>query len=224
MTSERLTPEEFLARVGDGWTVVGPDGPAERTFATGTFAAGLALVDAIGALAEAADHHPDVDLRYRTVTVRLVTHDAGGLTGRDVDLARAIADLRPTAASSLAERRLEVVRRHMEAENDLDFDTVVATFAHPRYELMASGRVFDGEEEVRRYFASSRRRVPDQRNEAAVLRAVEDGVVAEFDLLGTHADTGAAFRTRMLALFLFEEGGDGIVCERVYFDRASVGG
>ena len=119
-------------------------------------------------------------------------------------------------------RREEVVRRHMEAENVHDFDTVIATFAHPRYELMASGRVFDGEDEVRRYFASSRRTFPDQRNEAAVLRLVDDGVVAEFDLLGTHADTGRSFRSRMLALFLFAEGGDGIVCERVYFDREAI--
>ena len=117
-----------------------------------------------------------------------------------------------------------VGRDHMEPENRHDFDATIATFAHPRYELMPTGRVFDGEDEVRRYFASSRSRVPDQRNEAAVLRSTDDGVVAEFDLLGTHAGTGAAFRARMVALFLFEDGGHGIVCERVYFDRPSVAG
>jgi 4a-hydroxytetrahydrobiopterin dehydratase len=60
-------------------------------FASGGFAAGLALVNQIGDLAEAADHHPDVDLRYRYVRVGLTSHDAGGVTSRDVDLARQIS-------------------------------------------------------------------------------------------------------------------------------------
>ena len=54
---------------------------------TGDFATGLDLVNAIGALAEAADHHPDIDLRYGTVHVALSSHDAGGVTDRDIALA-----------------------------------------------------------------------------------------------------------------------------------------
>jgi len=54
------------------------------------FAAALAYVDAVGALAEDARHHPDIDIRWDTVTLRLSTHDAGGLTQRDLDLAAAI--------------------------------------------------------------------------------------------------------------------------------------
>ena len=65
---------------------------ASTHFRTGSFAAGVALVDAIGKLADAANHHPDVDLRYHGVTVRLRTHDEGGLTERDVALARQISD------------------------------------------------------------------------------------------------------------------------------------
>ena len=53
---------------------------ASTHFRTGSFAKGLALVDAIGELAEAANHHPDIDLRYGGVTVRLKTHSEGGLT------------------------------------------------------------------------------------------------------------------------------------------------
>jgi ketosteroid isomerase-like protein len=121
---------------------------------------------------------------------------------------------------TLRDQRLAVVRAHMEAENHHDFDAVIETFATPRYELMASGAVFDGEDEVRRYFARSRAVFPDQRNENAVLHSIDDGVVAEFDLLGTHHETGRAFRSRMVALFLFE--GADIVCERVYFDRQSI--
>ena len=65
---------------------------ASTHFRTGSFAAGVALVDAIGTLADAANHHPDVDLRYDGVTVRLKTHSAGGLTERDVALAGQITD------------------------------------------------------------------------------------------------------------------------------------
>lgn len=121
---------------------------------------------------------------------------------------------------ALSERRLAVVRRHMDAENVHDFDAVIDTFEHPRYELMATGRVFDGEDEVRTYFASSRAVFPDQRNENVELRSTDDAVIAEFDLLGTHRDTGKAFRSRMVALFVFDS--EKIVCERVYFDQASI--
>lgn len=114
------------------------------------------------------------------------------------------------------------MREHMDAENRKDFDAVIATFRHPRYELIASGHVFDGEGDVRRYFTLSRTTFPDQRNENVVLQCTDDAVVAEFDLLGTHTDTGKAFRSRMLALFFFEPDSDGIVCERVYFDRQSI--
>ncbi len=68
-------------------------------FRTGSFAKGVALVDTIGELADAANHHPDVDLRYSTVTVRLSSHDVGGLRQRDVELARQV---------SAAARELEV--------------------------------------------------------------------------------------------------------------------
>ena len=134
-----------------------------------------------------------------------------------------------TGADELRARRETVVRRHMEAENEHDYDAVLATFAHPRYELMATGQVFDGEVEVRRYFELSRTPFPDQRNELVSLRSTDDAVIVELDLLGTHlgplaaiAPTGREFRTRMCALFIFQDGGDGIVCERVYFDSGSI--
>ena len=66
-------------------------------FLTGDFATGLRLVSRIGELAEAANHHPDVDLRYPHVNVTLFSHDVFGVTSRDVDLARAIS----TAAADL---------------------------------------------------------------------------------------------------------------------------
>ncbi|WP_434994907.1 4a-hydroxytetrahydrobiopterin dehydratase [Arthrobacter sp. Ld5] len=60
-------------------------------FLTGDFATGLALVTAIGDLAEEAGHHPDVVLTYPHVDVTLLSHDASGVTERDVDLARRIS-------------------------------------------------------------------------------------------------------------------------------------
>lgn len=57
------------------------------------YATGLRLVAAIGAAAEAADHHPDLDLRYRHLDVRLTSHDVRGVTGRDLRMARTISDL-----------------------------------------------------------------------------------------------------------------------------------
>jgi 4a-hydroxytetrahydrobiopterin dehydratase len=60
-------------------------------YRTGDFATGVRLVSRIGALADEANHHPDIDLRYPTVAVTLWSHDAGGVTSRDVDLARRIS-------------------------------------------------------------------------------------------------------------------------------------
>jgi steroid delta-isomerase-like uncharacterized protein len=129
----------------------------------------------------------------------------------------------------LRSRREAVVRQHMDAENVHDFETVMGTFAHPRYEIIPTGQVHDGDAAVRQYFKDTRTAFPDQRNEPISLRHTDDAVVTEFWLLGTHrgpllgvAPTGRSFRVRMLALFLFEEGGDGIVCERVYFDSATL--
>jgi len=61
-----------------------------REFACTSFGDAIAFVVRIGFLAEAADHHPDLDVRWRTVRVALTTHDAGGLTDRDFALAAAI--------------------------------------------------------------------------------------------------------------------------------------
>jgi 4a-hydroxytetrahydrobiopterin dehydratase len=85
---ERITPRQFHGAAGvEDWRVL--FGGACAHFRTGSFAAGVALVDAIGRLAGAAGHHPDVDLRQEGVTVRLA--DVDGLGERDVELARQIS-------------------------------------------------------------------------------------------------------------------------------------
>lgn len=89
--SEDITPRRFHDSEGvDDWRVIGFGACAY--FRTRSFAKGLALVRAIGELAEAANHHPDVDLRYAGVTVRVFTHEARGLTERDLNIARKISE------------------------------------------------------------------------------------------------------------------------------------
>ena len=145
------------------------------------------------------------------------------------DSVRRSLGLPEAAPSTLRDRREAVIREHMESENRQDFAATLATFAHPRYEIVPTGQVFDGEEAVRRYYATSRAAFPDQRNELHTLRHTDDAVIVEFDLLGTHRGTflgapptGREFRCSMVALFVFESGGDRLTCERVYFDAATI--
>ena len=62
-------------------------GELVRTFQFKDFRASMAFVNKVADLAEEAGHHPDIDIRYNKVRLALVTHDAGGLTGKDFDLA-----------------------------------------------------------------------------------------------------------------------------------------
>ena len=132
-----------------------------------------------------------------------------------------------TSPADLPARREATVRRHMEREIAHDWDAVIATFAHPRYELMATGVVHDGETAVREYFRAGREVVPDQRNEIISQRhAGDDAVVVEFWLLGTQTGgpkpSGKPFRCRMMVLFLFAPGSYKLACERVYWDSATI--
>ena len=76
-----------LARL-PGWERRGSE--IRRTWTFADFESSMAFVNKTAALAQAADHHPDIDIRYSRVTLALSTHDAGGLTARDFDLAEAI--------------------------------------------------------------------------------------------------------------------------------------
>jgi 4a-hydroxytetrahydrobiopterin dehydratase len=83
-----------------GWVLL--LGRLQTRIATPDFATGLALVDAVGAVAAELDHHPDLVLRYRQVEVTLRSHDVGGVTGRDVRLARRITALVAEAGLTLS--------------------------------------------------------------------------------------------------------------------------
>jgi 4a-hydroxytetrahydrobiopterin dehydratase len=64
-----------------------------KTFKFARFADGIAFVQRVATAADAADHHPDIDIRYTKIRIALSTHDAGGITGTDVKLARQIDTL-----------------------------------------------------------------------------------------------------------------------------------
>ncbi|QPZ37932.1 4a-hydroxytetrahydrobiopterin dehydratase [Paramicrobacterium chengjingii] len=88
----RMSAEEFAEASGVAdWEA--DETSAVATFATGTFSDGVSFVDEIGALADAAEHHPDVELTYPAVTVTLTTHEVDGLSERDVELARQISQV-----------------------------------------------------------------------------------------------------------------------------------
>jgi 4a-hydroxytetrahydrobiopterin dehydratase len=82
-----LSPEVAQNRLAalPGWQI--ESGELVRTFQFNDFVAALAFVNRVGELAEQAGHHPDIDIRYNRVRLALVTHSAGGLTGKDFDLA-----------------------------------------------------------------------------------------------------------------------------------------
>ncbi len=74
-----------------GWATV--DGALERTFTFESFAAAIAFVNRVAGAAEAANHHPDIEIRYRQVTLRLRTHSRDAITDLDVALARRAGEL-----------------------------------------------------------------------------------------------------------------------------------
>jgi 4a-hydroxytetrahydrobiopterin dehydratase len=109
MSTEKLTGQQIADASLTGW--VNLLGGLQTRIRTGDFATGLRVVTAIAAAAEEMNHHPDVDLRYPHVDVRLSSHDVGGLTDRDVQLARRISQIAAEAGVELdgiATSRLEL--------------------------------------------------------------------------------------------------------------------
>jgi 4a-hydroxytetrahydrobiopterin dehydratase len=87
---EVLDPATVDAALAQGmtWTRLGAE--LVKVHKGGTFTDALAYVNAVGALAEQMDHHPDIDIRWNRVTLRLATHSMGGITEADLELARRI--------------------------------------------------------------------------------------------------------------------------------------
>jgi len=94
---ERLTDEqrrEALGRLED-WREEGE--AITRTFQFRDFARAIDFVNAVAEMAEDANHHPDIDIRYNKVTISLTTHSAGGLTRSDIELGAGIDNLADAA-------------------------------------------------------------------------------------------------------------------------------
>jgi hypothetical protein len=92
----------------------------------------------------------------------------------------------PRAFSDLAAARVRVVTDHVEAENREDFDSALAGFEHPRYELVPLGEVYEGEAQIRAYYRDQRGAFPDQRIRLVAVHPADESVVAEFVIEGTH--------------------------------------
>lgn len=102
--STKLSPSEIAARLKTlpGWRL--EEGAIVRDYPTDGWPTTLMLVNAIGFVAEAADHHPDLAVSWGKVQVKLWTHSAGGVTASDLELAQLIeqtARWRPPAGSTL---------------------------------------------------------------------------------------------------------------------------
>lgn len=92
---KRLTPSEINTSLQQlpGWSYDSAASALRITRTFADFAAAMVFVNRIAELAEAANHHPDLDIRYNKVSIALSTHDAGGVTSRDIALAKKISAL-----------------------------------------------------------------------------------------------------------------------------------
>jgi len=91
--AELLSTADIAAHLAelDGWS--GDHAGITRTAKLPTFLGAIGVVDRVAAVAEEMDHHPDIDIRWRTLTFVCATHSAGGVTMKDIDLARRIDEI-----------------------------------------------------------------------------------------------------------------------------------
>jgi len=115
----RLTSEQVDAAGLADWRPISQ--ALHARFRTGNFAAGLRLLNQIGEAAEQANHHPDLDLRYPHLNVRLFSHDAMGITQRDVELARVISELAASAGVVAAPSDVSVFELALDTP---DYETI----------------------------------------------------------------------------------------------------
>lgn len=130
-------------------------------------------------------------------------------------------------AVDLREKREAIVREHVASENRHEYGATIETFDHPRYELVATDDVHDGRDAVAAYFDEIASGFPDRHDEIIAIHHSDDAVFLEFQANGTHLGpyrglppTGRKWTCRMIAMFIFEQ--DRLVCERVYYDSATI--
>ncbi len=132
---QTLTSTQVREAGIDDWRQV--LGRIKARFRTGDFATGLALVNRIGAAAEAANHHPDITLTYTDVIVALSSHDQHGITRRDLDLARQIS-------ASAAELRIKADVSGL-TQLELGLDTALGEQVAPFYAALLGAQIVRGE-------------------------------------------------------------------------------
>lgn len=137
-----------------------------------------------------------------------------------------VAEVVPIS-DKLRDAREQVLRAHLDAHNRSDIDAVIATFARPRIELIASNRVVEGEAEVRAYLEERRQAFPDAHFEVITHHHSDRAVISEHWMTGTHLGdlhgvdpNGRRFKVRMAGIFEFD--GEELVNQRLYFDAGTI--
>ncbi|MDG4669160.1 nuclear transport factor 2 family protein [Mycobacterium sp. 236(2023)] len=118
-----------------------------------------------------------------------------------------------SATAHLHRRREALVLRHVAGENDRDLDAIMATFAHPRYEIVPTAAVFDGDAAVRQMILTQWEELPRMHYTAEEIFHSVDGLIVET------RTTCPGTPVNMLSINLFGFNGDGLILERCYFDR-----
>ena len=134
----------------------------------------------------------------------------------------------PQMIENIRVRRDAVVKAHIEAETvQHDVAAALATFHHPRYEVPAMGAVVDGGDAVHDLLAQLLGAFPDFWLEQIAVHHADNAVIVECRFGGTHRGpwagitaTGNRMEVQAVCIFVFE--GDRLVCEKVYFDHATV--
>jgi len=90
--AERLSDDEIADRLPDGWTLDGDE--IARVYEFDDYLEGVVFASEVGELAEEEFHHPEIRIRYEEVEVRFTSHEAGGVTEQDIELAELCDDLR----------------------------------------------------------------------------------------------------------------------------------
>ncbi len=119
------------------------------------------------------------------------------------------------------------MRDLLEAQNRQDVEASLACFAHPRYELVGNQRVYEGGDEVRRYYATTFGAFPDLAFELIAAHHADASLVVEMWMSGSHLGsrrgfpaTGKHFRCRMAGVFQFQD--TGLVGARIYYDTGTI--
>ncbi len=129
--------------------------------------------------------------------------------------------------STLRAARERLIHDHVACENAADVDAVLRTFKRPRYELIATGEVLDGEAAVRAYHEEAMAGFSQRQNRILTLHHADDAVVAEIEASAVHTGryrglpaTGQRYSVRMVNIFTFE--GAELVGERMYLDLGTI--